>query len=290
MRFLVIVFCVCGAFANEILLQKAAEAGLVPLELSQTPQPRSQVELGKKLFFDPRISNSNQISCNFCHNLALGGSNAIAQTPPFGANVPTIFNAKSDAKFIKKHLQAHITGTLTQTNTTLPAKIGAFSQYVIEFKKAFGNNVKIDFDAIAGAIVAFQSTLITQSRYDDFLRGNIKAMSNAEMEGFEIFISRGCAKCHSGVNLGGEEVGGEEFSMYKFGKGLKDALKVPTLRNITQSAPYFKSGKIASLRDAIVLMTKQNETLSDGEAEKIEIFLKTLEGKKPNITYPQLAN
>lgn len=290
MRFWVIFMCVGAIFANEILIESAREAGLAPLELKQTPPPRSQVELGKKLFFDTRISNTNTISCNSCHNLALGGSNAIPQTPPFGTNVPTIFNAESSAEFAKKHLQAHITGTLTQTSTALPAKIGAFPQYVVEFKKAYGNNVKIDFELILSALGAFQATLKTQSRYDDFLRGNIKAMSKAEIEGFEIFINKGCAKCHSGVNLGGEVIKFSEISAYKFSKNFKnsEAVKVPILRNITQSAPYFKSGKITSLKDAIALMTRQNEALSENETTKLEAFLATLEGRKPSVIYPQL--
>lgn len=290
MRFLVIFMCVGAIFANEILIEKAMEAGLAPLELKQTPPPRSQVELGKKLFFDTRISNTNTISCNSCHNLALGGSNAIPTTLPFGTNVPTIFNAESSAEFAKKHLQAHITGTLTQTSTALPAKIGAFSQYIVEFKKAYGNNVKIDFELILSALGAFQATLKTQSRYDDFLRGNIKAMNNAEVEGFEIFIKKGCAKCHSGANLGGAAMKFEEISAYKFSKDFKkgEVIKVPILRNITQSAPYLKSGKITSLKDAIALMTKQNETLNETEITKLEAFFKTVEGKKPNITYPEL--
>lgn len=115
-------------------------------------------------------------------------------------------------------------------------------------------------------------------------------MNNAEIEGFEIFIKKGCAKCHSGVNLGGAAMKFEEISAYKFSKDFKkgEAIKVPILRNITQSAPYLKSGKIASLKDAIALMTKQNETLNETEITKLEAFFKTLEGKKPNITYPEL--
>lgn len=290
MRFWVIFMCVGAIFANEILIESASEAGLAPLELKQTPPPHSQVELGKKLFFDTRISNTNTISCNSCHNLALGGSNAIPQTPPFGTNVPTIFNAESSAEFAKKHLQSHITGTLTQTSTALPAKLGAFPQYVVDFKKAYGNNVKIDFELILSALGAFQATLKTQSRYDDFLRGNIKAMSKAEIEGFEIFINKGCAKCHSGVNLGGEAMKFSEISAYKFSKNFKnsEAVKVPILRNITQSAPYLKSGKITSLKDAIALMTRQNEALSEREIERLEAFLATLEGRKPSVIYPQL--
>lgn len=286
------IFALMAINANDELLEMAQSAGLTPLELRQTPPPRSQVELGKKLFFDTRISNTNTISCNSCHNLALGGSNAIPTTPPFGVNVPTIFNAESSAEFAKKHLHAHITGNLTQTSTALPAKIGAFPQYVIDFKKAYGNNVKIDFELVLSALGAFQATLKTQSRYDDFLRGNIKAMNKAEMEGFEIFINKGCAKCHSGVNLGGAVIKFSDFSAYKFGANFKqnDAVKVPILRNITQSAPYLNIGKVASLREAIDLMAKQGEIFSEAEIARLEAFLTTLEGRKPSVVYPQLPN
>lgn len=294
MRILIALISINMLFANEDLIQKATEAKLVPLAIKKDIfENKSQLELGKKLYFEPRLAESNLISCNSCHNLALGGSNAIPTTKPFNSNVPTIFNATFDEEFAKTHLMTHITGSLNASKNSnakeqVVAKITAFPQYVIEFKKSYGNNVKIDFDFIKDAIIAFQSTLTTQSRYDDFLRGNFKALSKKEQEGLEIFINKGCVECHNGVNLGGEILPYSKISEYKFASDFKkdSTIKVPILRNITQSAPYLKSGKLTSLKETIKTMTKTS--ISDNEAEKIEEFFESLSGKKPNITYPQL--
>ncbi|MGX3012162.1 cytochrome-c peroxidase [Helicobacter sp. 23-1044] len=290
MKFLAIFIILTNLFGSYELIEKAKDAGLEAMDLKQSTAPKSQIELGKKLYFDPRIANSNAISCNVCHNLALGGSNALPKTPPFNANVPTIFNAESNKIFLKNHLQAHITGDLKQSNATIVPKISAFSQYIIDFKKAYGNNMDIDMDLIATSIDAFVATLKTQSRFDDFLRGNIKALNRAELDGLAIFIDKGCVKCHSGVNLGGGEIAFDEISAYKFANNFKkgEAVKVPILRNITQSAPYLKSGTATSLKDAIEMMTKKGETLTPKEIERIKAFFDTLNGRKPSIIYPQL--
>lgn len=295
--FLMAVFAVLVVFANKSdkLVEKALSAGLAPLDAKNDIQNKPEIELGKKLFFDPRISNSNQISCNSCHNLALGGSNAVSQTAPFNTNVPTIFNVSFDEEFANLHLFNHFTGDLRVKQSKdlqqkLALKIEMFPLYIIDFKKSYGNNTKIDFISIAQSIGAFQSTLITQSRYDDFLRGWVRALSKVEREGLEIFINKDCTKCHNGKLLGGKKITFDEFSAYKFAKNFKqnESIKVPTLRNVTQTAPYFKNGKVVSLMEAIALMTKQDESLSDDEISKIEAFFNALEGHKPSIIYPQL--
>lgn len=294
MKLLVILAFVNILCANEALINKALDSHLTPLGRNATTN-KTQIELGKKLYFEPRISHSNLISCNSCHNLALGGTNTIPQTKPFSVNVPTIFNATFDLEFGKKHLLAHITGDINATSSDstksqLATKITNFPQYVIDFKKSYGNNVKIDFDLILKAIGTFQATLTTQSRYDDFLRGNFKALSKIEQEGLDIFIDKGCVTCHNGVNLGGEILNFDKISEYKFASNFKqnDTIKVPTLRNITQTSPYLKNGNIASLKEVIQIMTKNNTSISDNEVEKIEAFFESLVGKKPNIIYPQL--
>lgn len=280
--------------ANEILIQKALESSLSPIPINKNLfENKSQIELGKKLFFEPRISYSNLTSCNSCHNLALGGSNAIPQTKPFNVNVPSVFNANFDANFARKHLATHITGNLKASQNDakiIESKITNFSQYVIDFKKSYGNNVKIDFDLILQAISSFQNTLITQSRYDDFLRGTIKALSKKEQEGLEIFINKDCINCHNGVNLGGTILDFKAISEYKFANNIKqnESIKVPTLRNITQTSPYLKNGKATSLKEVIALMIKHNDSINDSEIEKIEVFFESLSGKKPEIIYPQL--
>lgn len=305
MRIFFIIFLanfLYSASDSELII-KATTFNLKPLELEKNIfalENKSQIELGKKLYFDPRISNSNLISCNTCHNLALGGSNAIATTKTFNRNVPTIFNtafnspnaSEGDFDAFKKHLMAHISETKqndSSAQNALVAKITAIPTYIIDFKKAYGNNVSIDFELIAQSLVAFQSTLKTQSRFDDFLRGNFKALSRAEQEGLDIFIDKGCVNCHSGVNLGGEWVDSSLINGYKFafsGAKIDNKIKIPTLRNILESAPYLSNGSGDSLKGVITTMTRDN--ISDDEAKKIETFFDALSGKKPTIIYPQL--
>ena len=302
----ILVLFLHGASDSE-LISKALQFNLKPLEIEKNIlilENKSQIELGKKLYFDPRIANSNLISCNTCHNLALGGSNAIATTKPFNLNVPTIFNANfsnpnaddssesSDLNALKKHIIAQITGesnvsqNSTKAQTALVAKLTAIPQYIVDFKKAYGNTAIIDFERITQAILAFQNTLKTQSRFDDFLRGNFKALSRTEQEGLDIFIDKGCVNCHSGVNLGGEWRESNAIKGYKFATNLKGKVKIPTLRNIIETAPYLSRGQSEDLKNAIQSMTKDN--ISDDEAQKIKAFFGALSGKKPTITYPQL--
>ncbi len=305
MRFFLVIFLanfLYSASDSELII-KAINFNLKPLEVAKNIfilENKSQIELGKKLYFDPRISSSNLISCNSCHNLALGGSNAIPATKPFNRNVPTIFNTtfdspnKPDGDFeaFKKHIMSHISETKQSANSAqnaLVAKITAIPSYVIDFKKAFGNNVSIDFEVITQALQAFQSTLKTQSRFDDFLRGNFKALSRAEQEGLDIFIDKGCVSCHSGVNLGGEWVEISKIRGYKFaftGTAIEGKVKIPPLRNILESAPYLSNGSSDSLKSVIQSMTQGN--ITDDEAQKIETFFNALSGKKPTIIYPQL--
>ena len=294
-----------GASDSE-LISKALQFNLKPLELNKSIlelENKSQIELGKKLYFDPRISDSNLISCNTCHNLALGGSNAIATAKPFSLNAPTIFNANfstpngesSDLNALKNHIIAQITGEskISQDSknaqTALVARITAISQYVIDFKKAYGNNVNIDFELVARSLEAFYTTLKTQSRFDDFLRGNFKALSRAEQEGLDIFIDKGCINCHSGVNLGGKWIESSAMNGYKFAKNLRiqnGKVKIPSLRNILETAPYLSRGQSDDLKAVIQTMTQG--TISDDEVRKMEIFFEALHGKKPNVIYPQL--
>lgn len=312
MRIFLILFLANSLFlhgaSDSELISKALQFNLKPLDIEKNLlilENKSQIELGKKLYFDPRISNSALISCNTCHNLALGGSNAIATTKPFNLNIPTIFNANfstpntkssesSDLNTLKKHIIAQVQGESkiaqdsSKAENALVAKIADIPQYIIDFKKAYGNNVNIDFELIAQAILAFQTTLKTQSRYDDFLRGNFKALSRNEQEGLDIFINKGCIKCHSGVNLGGEWRAKSAILGYKFAMNLKanDNIKIPTLRNILETAPYLSRGQSDDLKSVIKSMTKDN--ISDDEADKIKAFFSALNGKKPTIIYPQL--
>lgn len=277
------------------------------------PITDAKVELGKKLYFDPRMSKSSLISCNTCHNLALGGADGIAAAighgwtaNPAHLNSPTVYNSVFfKAQFWdgrSPHLADQAQGPV-QAGPEMAAppklveqRINSIPEYVNEFKFAYGDNVKISFEKITSTIAIFEKTLITPSRFDDFMNGNDNALSKAEKEGLEVFMDKGCAACHNGVALGGTMQPFQVAGKYKFASlggfsGDKDGMvKTPTLRNITETAPYYHNGAIWTLKEAIQEMgsTQLGITINDAEAAKIETFLKALKGRKPAVTYPEL--
>lgn len=316
-----------SVFANDrALLDEAKAAGLVPLPKDQAAVEKllkqmgvkvskfskEKVNLGKKLYFEPRLSKSGLISCNTCHNLGMGGADGIAAAVghkwtanPHHLNSPTVYNsvlnstqfwdgrAGSLADQAKGPIEA-------EPEMATPAKlavekISSMPEYVKEFKKIYGSN-GVTFDNIADAIATFERTLLTPSKFDKFLEGDTKALSKKEKEGLKTFIDKGCTACHTGVNLGGSMQAFQVAAKYKFAnvgdfKGDANGLvKTPTLRNIAETAPYFHNGAIWSLQEAIKEMgsIQLGIEISDKEAASIETFLHTLTGKKPNITYPQL--
>ena len=168
--------------------------------------------------------------------------------------------------------------------------------YVEEFKKAYGKDVKVDFETITATIGIFERTLVTPSRFDDFLNGKKDALTDAEKEGMNLFIDKGCTTCHTGIALGGSMQPFGITAKYKhadvgdFVGDKNKMVKAPTLRNITETAPYFHNGAIWNLADAVKEMGRIQLGLdiSDAEAAKIVTFLGALEGRKPEISYPQL--
>lgn len=173
-------------------------------------------------------------------------------------------------------------------------KIASFPEYIKEFKKIYGKS-GVNFDNIADAIANFERTLITPSRFDNFLQGDEKALSKNEKEGLKLFIDKGCVSCHNGVNLGGNMQAFEVAAKYKFAnlgnfKGDKNGMvKTPTLRNVAQTAPYFHNGAIWSLTEAIKEMesVQLGIEISDKDAKTIEAFLNSLTGIKPVVIYPE---
>ncbi len=306
------------------LVETAKKAGLVAIPESQSellklidnpknPITAEKVELGKKLWFDPRLSKSGIISCNTCHNLAEGGDDGVPaaighnwEMNPHHLNSPTVYNSVFfSAQFwdgrdpdLEKQAQGPIQAhpEMAATKEHVEATVNSMPEYVNEFKMAYGKDVKVDFETITQTIATFERTLNTPSKFDDFMNGSPTAMNKEEQEGLKTFIDKGCATCHNDVALGGSMQAFEITAKYKHAglgdfKGNKDGLvKVPTLRNITQTAPYYHNGGIWSLKEAIVEMgkTQLGIALSDKEASSIETFLKALDGRKADIIYPIL--
>ncbi len=306
------------------LVEKVKSSGIKPIPASnyeilkmiddpKDPITDAKVELGKKLYFDPRLSRSNLISCNTCHNLALGGADNVGAAighkwtaNPAHLNSPTVYNSVFfDAQFWdgrSAHLADQAQGPV-QAGPEMAApkelvveRINSIPAYVEEFKVAYGDNVKVDFGKITSTIAIFEKTLITPSRFDQFLNGNDDALTKEEKKGLNTFIDKGCTACHAGIALGGSLQPFQVAAQYKFIKiggftGNKDGMvKTPTLRNIVETAPYFHNGAIWSLEEAVKEMgsVQLGISISDKEAKEIVTFLNSLTGTKPTIVYPVL--
>lgn len=313
-----------SVFATESLVKKSLDFGLKPIPQSdmellkliddpKDPITSAKVELGKKLFFEPRLSKSGIISCNTCHNLGLGGTDGVPAAVghqwtanPHHLNSPTVYNSVFfTAQFWdgrSPHLADQAQGPMqagpemASPKSLVEKRINSIPEYVNEFKKVYGNDVKINFEKITSTIAVFEKTLVTPSRFDDYLNGDENALSKAEKKGLETFIDKGCVNCHNGIALGGTMQPFELAAKYKFAnvgdfKGdSKGMVKTPTLRNITETAPYFHNGAIWSLADAVKEMgsVQLGIKITDGEADEIVEFFKSLKGRKPAIAYPQL--
>jgi cytochrome c peroxidase len=272
---------------------------------------KAKVALGKKLFFDPRLSKSGFISCNSCHNLAMGGADGLEAAVghrwtvnPHHLNSPTVYNAVFfDKQFWdgrSPHLEDQAQGPIQAGPEMAAPKdhvvktVSSMPQYVADFKKAYGKKAIITFERLTDTIGIFERTLVTPSRFDAFLEGKSKALSKTEKRGLKLFLNKGCVSCHNGIALGGS-MNTFNFTDYNYKagdfKGDKSGMvKVPTLRNVAQTAPYFHNGKVWTLKEAIIEMGRiqLGTTISNHEAKEIEAFLKSLTGKKGHIAYPQL--
>jgi cytochrome c peroxidase len=275
-----------------------------------TPQ---KILLGKKLYFEPRLSKASDISCASCHILDAGGDDNIpvaighnGAKNPHHLNSPTVYNAVFfNAQFwdgrsptledqAKGPIQAP--PEMAMTPKEVVKRINAIPEYVAEFKKAYNKDVKIDFDLITSTIGLYERTLVTPSPFDDYLNGDDKALSKAEKDGLRKFIEIGCTGCHTGIALGGTmqpfDVG-KDFKFAHVGdfKGGKNGLvKVGTLRNITETSPYFHNGTMDKLEDVIKEMAKiqLGKKISDDDIKSIMVFLKSLKGRKGDTSAPTL--
>jgi cytochrome c peroxidase len=276
------------------------------------------VELGKKLYFDPRLSKSGFISCNSCHNLSMGGTDNIKtsighnwQEGPI--NAPTVLNSSLNvAQFwdgraadLKAQAGGPIAnpGEMASSHALAVDVLQSIPGYVAEFGKAFGSD-KIDIDKVTKAIAAFEETLVTpNSRFDKWLKGDKKALKADELAGYKLFKDSGCTACHNGPAVGGNSfqkmgvVAPYKASSPAEGRSAvtgKDAdrfnFKVPTLRNVEMTYPYFHDGAANTLGEAVDTMGRiqLGRKFTADENAKIVAFLKTLTGDQPNFKLPIL--
>lgn len=315
-KFKLIAFAV-GATFSVGLGPALAQDIVEPLKAPAVKEP-AKVELGKKLFFDPRLSKSGFISCNSCHNLSTGGSDNLKtsighnwQKGPI--NSPTVLNSvlsvaqfwDGRAKSLKEQAGGPIAnpGEMASSHQLAVEVLNSIPGYVTEFKAAYGKD-KISIDEVTDAIAKFEETLITpNSRFDKYLKGDKKALTPTEVAGWEIFKDSGCTACHNGAALGGatfQKMGlVEPYKTNNPAEGrsavTKDEadrfnFKVPTLRNVELTYPYFHDGEAATLKEAVNIMAKiqLGKTFTEAEADKVVAFLKTLTGDQPKFALPIL--
>lgn len=281
-----------------------------------------QIELGRSLFFDPRLSRSHVISCNTCHNVGTGGADNIPVSIGHGwqkgpRNSPTVLNAVFNAaQFwdgraddLMQQAKGPVQASVEMNNTPdrVEATLRSMPGYVEAFERAFpGQTQAVTFDNMARAIEAFETTLVTpDSRFDRFLAGE-NSMSQAELDGLSLFVDKGCVACHSGTNLGGQ-------AYYPFGVIAKPGadilppgdkgrfavtntasdeyvFRAAPLRNIALTAPYFHSGEVWDLKQAVAIMgnSQLGQELTGTEVDAIVAFLRTLNGRQPRIEHPVL--
>ena len=278
----------------------------------------AMVELGKKLFFDPRLSQSGFISCNSCHNLSLGGADNLPtsighkwQEGPI--NAPTVLNSSMNvAQFWDgraKDLQEQAGGPIANpremafSHQLATQVVGSIPGYVTAFRQVFGTP-EVNVDRITKSIAAFEETLVTpNSRFDKWLEGNGGALSADEKAGYALFKESGCVMCHNGPAVGGNsfqkmglvepyatknpelgraEVTGKDVDRFNF--------KVPTLRNVELTYPYFHDGAVDTLPQAVDTMGRLQlgRQFTQDENGKIVAFLRTLTGDQPSFALPIL--
>lgn len=294
----------------------------LPADMATADRPvtKERVELGKMLYFDKRLSKNHDIACNSCHMLDKYGVDNEPTSPGHkaqrgGRNSPTVYNAAlhmtqfwdGRAADVEEQAKGPVVNavemampdldTCTNVLKTIPG-------YEAPFKAAFPDaEDPVNYDNAAIAIGAFERTLVTPGRFDAYLKGDGSALTAEEVEGAKVFINTGCTTCHMGVGVGGnmyqkiglvepyptedvgrKEVTGNDSDAFMF--------KVPSLRNIAKTGPYFHDGQVKTLDEATKLMAKHQlgKELSDEDTKKIVTFLEALTGEIPEgvATPPEL--
>ncbi len=282
------------------------------------PVTQPKVMLGKMLYFDNRLSKDQTQSCNTCHNLATYGVDNKPTSPGDSGvegdrNSPTVLNAAllssqfwdGRAKDVEEQAGMPV---LEADEMNIPSeaflvkRLSGIQMYQNMFAAAYPDSKDpVTFENLRKAIAAFERTLLTPSKFDAYLKGNTYALTADEKKGMETFINVGCITCHTGSLLGGNMF--QKFGLFgnyweltkskEIDPGRmqetknevdKYIFRVPSLRNVTKTWPYFHDGSIRNLNDAVKIIAKLelNKDLSDQEIDEIVAFLNTLTGEIPS--------
>lgn len=292
--------------------------------IKDMPNGAERLELGRRLFFEPRVSMDGVVNCGHCHRAELGGADGLAKSVGVSGkenprNAPSVFNAalnvkqhwRGDRESLDDQAEKALIGPASFGNPDFDAamkKLAAIPGYSDAFKQAFPfDKEPVNAKNFGAAIRDFERTLLTPSRFDRYLAGDFHALTPEEQTGLRKFVDLGCATCHNGAGLGGasfEKFGffgdyWKETSSPEPDKGRADVtgdnadlyvFKVPSLRNVAKTAPYFHDGSVADLAKAVKIMGKLqlNKDLSDKDAADIVAFLGALTGDVPaNYSPPE---
>jgi len=317
------------ASADDTTLRDQAKgAGLAALpfgagKVENNPLIHEKIDLGAMLFFDPRLSASGLISCNTCHNLGTGGDDNLPTSVGHGwqkgpRNAPTVLNAVyNKAQFwdgraadLKAQAKGPIQAGVEMANQpeAVVKTLKSMPEYVERFHRSFpGEPDPVTFDNVAKAVEAFEATLVTPSApFDTWLEGDDAALSDEQKQGLALFIGKGCTACHSGVNVGGQayfpfglikKPGADilppgDKGRFAVTKTASDeyVFRAAPLRNIALTAPYFHSGQVWDLQQAVAIMStaQLGSEMSAQDTGLIATFLTALTGQQPQVPYPIL--
>lgn len=282
------------------------------VESSKNPVTEEKIVLGRMLYYDARLSKGHDVSCNSCHQLDNYGVDGKATSDGHKAqkgdrNSPTVYNAAGhfvqfwDGRAADVEEQAK-GPVMNPVEMAMPSEdcvagvLHSMPEYVAAFKAAFPDDEDpVTYDNMAKAIGAFERKLLTPARWDQFLRGDSTALSDAELAGLNEFLTANCQACHMGPYLGGnifQKLGvvkpwpdTSDAGRYKVTANEADKMmfKVPSLRNIAKTGPYFHGGGVPILSEAVSTMAEYQlgKQLVPAQVDSIVTFLETLTGNIP---------
>jgi len=296
---------------NDFLQRSQAIFKVLPAEALNPANPITQpkIDLGRKLYYETRISQGGKISCNSCHDLENYGVDGKPTSPGHegklgGRNSPTVYNAAlhfrqfwdGRAADVEEQAKGPILNPIEMgmpSAEMVVEKLQSIPEYEPMFRAAFpGEANPITYDNLGLAIGAFERRLMTPSRFDAFLGGDPSVLTPAELNGLKTFLDVGCTACHNGVVIGGnsfQKLGlvrpyeTKDLGRFDVTKVESDKMvfKVPSLRDIAKTGPYFHDGSVKSLEDAVRLMASHQlgQDLSQQQVASIVTFLNSLTGE-----------
>jgi cytochrome c peroxidase len=284
----------------------------LPESMSSNQITDEKAALGRMLYYESRLSKSQEISCNSCHMLDKYGVDLQPTSDGHKGlqgdrNSPTVYNAAGHfvqfwdgrAADVEEQAKGPIMNPVEMampSEKRVIAVLQSMPEYVDAFKKAFPEEKDpVTYENMARAIGAFERKLVTPSRWDKFLRGDLQALTNEEKAGFNLFMETGCQACHTGTYLGGNsyQILGlvkpwqdtSDPGREKVTKSAADRMlfKVPGLRNVAETRPYYHNGKVAALEQAVSRMAEYQlgKILTDDQIRSIITWMKSLTGEIP---------